>query len=81
MHESQMKKKWIFPSDSSMLKIVKIFRGERVMVMALAQATKSQAANDHAMDVLLAKLDEAIDDMENGRVQTIEEAWEEIDAV
>ena len=84
MHESQMKKKWIFPSDSSMIMIVKIFRGERVMVMALAQATKSQEATytiDHAMDVLLAKLDEAIDDMENGRVQTIEEAWEEIDAV
>ena len=54
------------------------------MVMALAKATKSQEATytiDHAMDVLLAKLDEAIDDMENGRVQTIEEAWEEIDAV
>ena len=42
--------------------------------MALAQATKSQEATytiDHAMDVLLAKLDEAIDDMENGRVQTV----------
>ena len=54
------------------------------MVMALAQVTKSQEATytiDHAMNVLLAKLDEAIDDMENGRVQTIEEAWEEIDAV
>lgn len=52
--------------------------------MALAQAMKSREAaytiND-AMDVLLAKLDEAIDDMENGRVQTVEEAWEEIDAV
>ena len=34
-----------------------------------------------AMDVLLSKLDEAIDDMENGRVQTVEEAWAEIDAV
>ena len=33
------------------------------------------------MDVLLSKLDEAIDDMENGRVQTVEEAWAEIDAV
>lgn len=33
------------------------------------------------MDVLLGKLDEAIDDMENGRVQTIDEAWDEIDRV
>ena len=36
---------------------------------------------DNAMDVLFGKLDEAIDDMENGRVQTIEEAWEEIDSI
>lgn len=52
--------------------------------MALAQATKSHeetyTVND-AMDVLLAKLDEAIDDMEHGRVQTIDEAWEDIDAI
>ena len=34
-----------------------------------------------AMNVLFNKLDEAIDDMENGRVQTIEEAWEEIDSI
>ena len=33
------------------------------------------------MNVLLGKLDEAIDDMENGRVQTIDEAWDEIDRV
>lgn len=32
-------------------------------------------------EVLLQKLDEAIDDMEQGRIQTIEEAWNEIDAV
>ena len=49
--------------------------------MALAQATKSRETTytiNDAMDVLL---DEAIDDMENGRVQTVEEAWAEIDAV
>ena len=34
-----------------------------------------------ATDVVLSKLDEAIDDMENGRVQTVEEAWTEIDTV
>ena len=44
--------------------------------MALAQATKSRETTytiNDAMDVLLSKLDEAIDDMENGRVQTGEE--------
>ena len=52
--------------------------------MALAQATKSREPTytiSDAMDVLLSSLDEAIDDMENGRVQTVEEAWAEIDAV
>ena len=52
--------------------------------MALAQATKSHETTytiDDAMNILLGKLDEAIDDMENGRVQTVEEVWAEIDAV
>lgn len=52
--------------------------------MALAQATKSQEttyALDDAMDILLTKLDDAIHDMETGRVQTIEEAWKEIDEI
>ena len=52
--------------------------------MALAQVTKSHETTytlDDAMDVLLGKLDEAIDDMENGRVQTLEDAWKEIDAI
>ena len=57
---------------------------ERVVVMALAQATKSKEATytvNDAMDVLLSKLNEAIDDLENGRVQTIDEAWKDIDTV
>lgn len=33
------------------------------------------------MNVLLSKLDEAIDDLENGRVLTEEELWEEIDSI
>ena len=33
------------------------------------------------MEVLIEILDYAIDDMENGRVQTIEEAWKEIDSI
>ena len=68
-----------------MIKIeTKVLFQERVMVMALAQAAKSRETTytiNDAMDVLLSKLDEAIDDMENGRVQTVEEAWAEIDAV
>lgn len=46
--------------------------------MALAQATKSRETTytlDDAMDILLTKLDDAIDDMENGRVWRLEEAW------
>lgn len=36
---------------------------------------------DNAMNILFSKLDEAIDDMENGRVQSIEDAWKEIDEI
>lgn len=50
--------------------------------MATATKTAEKVYTiDNAMDVLFGKLDEAIDDMENGRVQTIEEAWEEIDSI
>ena len=66
-----------------MIKIeTKVLFQERVMVMALAQATKSHeptyTIND-AMDVLLSRLDEAIDDMESDRVQIVEEAWAEME--
>ncbi len=52
--------------------------------MATAIATKTAEASytiDDAMEVLFEKLDAAIDDMENGRVQTIEEAWKKIDRI
>ena len=39
------------------------------------------ASVEEAMNVLFSKLDEAIDDLENGRVLTEEEFWAEIDAV
>lgn len=52
--------------------------------MALTEAVKTPeptyTIND-SINVLLGKLDEAIDDMETGRVQTIDEAWDEIDRV
>ena len=34
-----------------------------------------------SIDTLLQKLDEAIDDVEQGHVQSLEEAWLEIDAI
>ena len=34
-----------------------------------------------AMNILYAKLDEAIDDLENGRVISEEEMWAELDAI
>ena len=36
---------------------------------------------DSAMNLLFSKLDEAIDDMENGRVFTEEELWTEIEKI
>ena len=33
------------------------------------------------MNFLISELDEAIDDMENGRVLTEEEVWKEIDII
>ena len=49
------------------------------MNMALAEAAKTSeptyTIND-SMNVLLEKPDEAIDDMDNGKVQTIDEAWD-----
>ena len=38
-------------------------------------------STEKSMELLFRKLDEAIDDMEQGRVSTIDEAWEEIDAI
>lgn len=36
---------------------------------------------DDAMQVLFSKLDDAIDDVENGRVISEEELWKELDAI
>lgn len=36
---------------------------------------------DDAAKVIFSKLDEAIDDLENGRVLSEEEVWNEIDAI
>ena len=36
---------------------------------------------DDAMQILFSKLDDAIDDVENGRVISEEELWKELDAI
>ena len=47
----------------------------------VTRTTENNTSVDDAMKVLFGKLDEAIDDMENGRVQSIEEVWKEIDSI
>lgn len=52
--------------------------------MEVMQNIKSRNNNgtlDDAMAVILSKLDDAIDDVENGRVISEEELWAEIDAI
>lgn len=49
--------------------------------METIQVTKNAYTIDDAMDALFSKLDEAIDDMEKGRVISEEEMWAELDAI
>lgn len=49
--------------------------------MEAIQVTKNAYPINDAMNVLFSKLDEAIDDMESGRVISEEELWAEIDAI
>ncbi len=52
--------------------------------MALAEAVKTSKDSytvENAMDALLSKLDEALDDVEHGRVLDEDELWVEIDAI
>jgi len=49
--------------------------------MEAIQVEKNAYPMNDAMNVLFAKLNEAIDDMEAGRVISEEELWVEIDAV
>ncbi len=46
-----------------------------------SKIVENNTAINDAMEVLFGKLDEAIDDMENGQVQSIEEAWKESDSI
>lgn len=52
--------------------------------MALAEAVKTSEDSytiENAMNALLSKLDEALDDVEQGRVLDETELWAEIDAI
>ena len=49
--------------------------------MEAVQVTKNAYTIDDSMNTLFSKLDEAIDDMENGRVISEEEMWAELDAI
>lgn len=52
--------------------------------MALAEAIKTSENSytvENAMDALLSKLDEALDDVEHGRVLDEDDLWAEIDAI
>lgn len=49
--------------------------------MEMIVKSNSTYAVDDARSSLFSKLDEAIDDMENGRVISEEEMWAELDAI
>ncbi len=52
--------------------------------MALAEAIKTSENSytvENAMDALLSKLDEALDDVEHGRVLDEDDLWAEIDVI
>ena len=49
--------------------------------MELIKKTNSSYDVEDARNVLFSKLDDAIDDMENGRVISEEEMWAELDAI
>ncbi len=50
---------------------------------AIRSINNQEMANtlDDVMQVLFSKLDDAIDDVENGRVISEEELWKELDAI
>lgn len=64
---------------------ISAFIYERVIIMenasqAVGKKSWSNLEKDRMKD-FIGGLDEAIDDMERGRVQTIEEAWAEINMI
>lgn len=49
--------------------------------MGIAIKNDESYAVDYAMHTIFAKLDEAIEDLENGRVLSAEEVWKELDSI
>lgn len=58
-----------------------VMRGNFMETTNIMDRQNASFTMDDAVNVLFSKLDEAIDDMENGRVLTEEELWAEIDMI
>lgn len=58
-----------------------VMRGNFMETTNIMDRQNASFTMDDAVNVLFSKLDEAIDDMENGRVLTEEELWAEIDLI
>lgn len=59
-----------------------LYKGGANMSLAkIKKFTDNRLTMNDAMDELLSKLDVAIDDMEQGRVQPIDDAWKEINRI
>ncbi len=58
-----------------------VMRGNFMETTNIMDRQNASFTMDDAVNVLFSKLDEAIDDMENGRALTEEELWAEIDLI
>ena len=58
-----------------------ILGGANMSLAEIKKFTDNRLIMNDAMDELLSKLDVAIDDMEQGRVQPIDDAWKDIDRI
>jgi hypothetical protein len=52
-----------------------------MLLAEIKESMDNRMTMNDAMDELLSKLDVAIDDMEQGRVQPIDDAWKEINRI
>lgn len=52
-----------------------------MLLAEIKESMDNRMTMNDAMDELLSKLDVAIDDMEQGRVQPIDNAWKEINRI
>lgn len=68
---------------SGILKTVKNVQKGWSLMEAIRSINNHDMTNtlDDAMQVLFSKLDDAIDDVENGRIISEEELWKELDTI